>query len=234
LVQARDPFLAVRSAGAAELRDALDGESPQTVALVLSQLPARKSAQLLSLLDEQVRGRAVYVMMAGESVSAEARLRVARVVSERLKTVSRSEVPVSGQAQQEEKFRRVAVLLRVLEPAAREPLLSFIGEKDREAAEAVRAAMFIWQDVLVVADRSLQDALRGMEARRLALALFEADEATIAKVRANVSERVNTMVAEEQSLLSSPKPDDVRHAREDVLQALREMNDRGELNFQEE
>ena len=51
-LRARDPFLSIRSAGAVELADVLADESPQAAAIVLSELPAQKSAELLSLLSE--------------------------------------------------------------------------------------------------------------------------------------------------------------------------------------
>ena len=42
------------------------------------------------------------------------------------------------------------------------------------------------------------------------------------------------MVGEEASLMSSPKKDDVRQAREKIVTAMRELNSKGELTFEEE
>ena len=42
------------------------------------------------------------------------------------------------------------------------------------------------------------------------------------------------MVAEETSLMSSPKKEDVLQARERIVNALRELNSKGELTFEEE
>jgi flagellar motor switch protein FliG len=233
LVKARDPFLSIRSAGAADLSRVLAGESPQAVAVVLSELPPAKSTALLSLLSEEVRLEAVCGLTGGESASAEARLRVARVVRERLQAASRKETPEADQGQREQKFRKVAVLLRGLAPAMRDPLLQSITEKDEEAGNAVKSLMLLWEDIPAVRDRSLQEGLRGVDARRLALGVVGADEAILAKLRANISERANAMLDEERSLLSSPKAEDVQQAREAILQVLREMNAKGELEFEE-
>lgn len=233
LVKVRDPFVSIRSAGAAELGRALEGESPQAVAVVLSELPPAKSTALLSLLPEQVRVEAVCGMTGVESASAEARLRVARVVGEKLQAFSRRETPEADQGQREQKLRKVAILLRGLEPGMRDPLLASLAEKDQEAGGAVQNLMVLWEDIPVIGDRSLQEGLRGADAGKLALALFEAEEAVSAKIRASISERANALLDEERSLLSSPKAEDVRQAREEILQSLREMNSKGELAFEE-
>ena len=91
--------------------------------------------------------------------------------------------------------------------------------------------MILWEDIPLVGDRSLQQALRGVDERQLALALHEAPEEIVAKIKANISERAATMVAEEASLMSSPKKDDVRLAREKIVAALRELNRKGELTL---
>ena len=86
----------------------------------------------------------------------------------------------------------------------------------------------------MVGDRSLQQALRGLDERQLALALHEAPEEFSSKIKSNISERAATMVAEEASLMSSPKKEDVREAREKIVAAMRELNRKGELTFEEE
>ena len=94
--------------------------------------------------------------------------------------------------------------------------------------------MILWEDISQVGDRSLQQALRGIEERQLALALHEAPEETTRKIKSNISERAAAMVDEEASLMSSPKKEDVHEARERVVGALRELNQKGELSFEEE
>ena len=106
--------------------------------------------------------------------------------------------------------------------------------KDDDAGKMVANLMIVWADIPQVADRSLQEALRGVDASKLALALHKADGAIAEKIRANISERAAAMVDEEASLMSAPKKEDVENAREEIVQALRDMNEKGELAFVEE
>jgi len=55
----KDLFLDIRQASTDELVLALDGEHPQTIAVVLSELAPKKSQEILSLLNEEVRLKAV-------------------------------------------------------------------------------------------------------------------------------------------------------------------------------
>jgi flagellar motor switch protein FliG len=207
LVQARDPFLSIRSAAAGYLAEALRGEAPQAVAVVLAELPARKSAELLGLLEESARGEVVMAMATNESASPEVRLRIARVVREQLSVLSRSQAPGAGRNQREQKLRKVAVMLRSMASSVRDQLTAAMTGVDEATGNAVRRLMVTWEDLPVIADRPLQEALRTAEAKKLATALSGAEAAVTAKVRANISEQAGALLDRKRRccLRSSPR-----------------------------
>ena len=167
-------------------------------------------------------------MTGDKEVSLETKLRIAAIVQDRLKAKT-----TVGALDQQQQFRKVAILLRGLDVDVRESLTQSLSEQDAETAEAVQKLMVIWEDILLVAERPLQEALRSVDSRKLALALVNADEKTAAKIGENISERAKAMLEEEASLLASPKGSEIEEAREDILNALREMSSRGELQFEE-
>ncbi|HET6427271.1 MAG TPA: FliG C-terminal domain-containing protein [Phycisphaerae bacterium] len=231
MVHRRDPFLAIRSAPPALMAKALEGESARTAAVVLSELPPGASAKVLELLEEPVRVDAVRGMTAG-AASPEARARVADVVRARLEALRRR--GETGVDEHRAKIRKTAVLLRGLDASVRDALLEGVAEKDPDTRDGIEQLMVIWEDVAVLADRPLQDVLRNIDSRKLALALVDADEVTVAKIRSNMSERATAMLDEETSLLSAPKPNEIAEVREAILEALRELNSKGELTFEEQ
>ena len=232
-IRARDPFRQIRLAEAQQIARALEGESAHVVSVVLTELPPKKSAELLPLLDESVRAETIRCMAGGQDISREAKNRIAAVVQNRLEQARRQEASGEAPTGGREQLRKVAVLLRGLEVDLRDGMLSSLAEQDSEAAENIKNLMVTWDDIVHVADRSLQEALRSAEAGKLALALVEAETQTTDKIRRNISERAKAMLEEEASLLSSPKRDEIEQAREEILTALREMNAKGELQFQE-
>ncbi|MCD6365732.1 MAG: hypothetical protein J7M14_07635, partial [Planctomycetes bacterium] len=137
IIQLRDPFKPVRASRIDKLAEALSGESPQVAAMVLAELPPKKSISLLEMLGEDVRTDVVCGMATGDTVAAEAKLRVAMAIQERLVELEKGEAPeMPGgveapskpaapkvevpQETQEEKLRRVALLLRGLKSAQKQ------------------------------------------------------------------------------------------------------------------
>ena len=123
----------------------------------------------------------------------------------------------AAQPAADQSLRKVAVILRNLGKELRDGMLGAIKEKDSSAADKVAELMIIWEDIPFVTDRSMQQALRGIDAKKLALALNNADATIKQKIRSNISERANAMVDEETSLMAAPKKEDIAAAREEIV-----------------
>ena len=134
---------------------------------------------------------------------------------------------------QNQSLRKVAVMLRNLEKEIRSGLMKSINKKDSEAGEKISELMVLWEDIVEIEDRSLQQAMREIDMQKLALALVEADESIVKKIRSNISERAAETIDEETSLMSSPKAADIETARDEIVTVLREINEKGDLSFQE-
>ena len=223
-------FAKIRSAGTDELVLALEGEHPQTIAVVLSELPPKKSQEVLSLLGQEVRLKAVCKMTTPDVLGVGVKQRMASIVSERLKSL-KGETLVVRPGQAAQNLRKIAIMLSGLEKDLRDQLLDEIGKQNEETAKTVRNLMVTWEDIPSIADRSLQEALRTVETGKLAVALYKADEEISQKIRSNISERAVSMVDEEMSLMQEPLEKEVLDAREEVVGPLREANEEGKLRF---
>lgn len=233
LLQKRDPFMTIRSADQRKLAMVLETEHPQAVAVVLSELPAKKGSEVLGLLGDGMRVSAISRMTAIGGVTPEAKASIAQMVRKRIEGLDTTH-QIGGQVPPEESLRKVAVIVRSLDKEVRDGVLEAIQQKDSDAAEKVMNLMVIWDDIPQIGDRSLQQALRGIDEQQLALALHESPEEIAQKVKSNISERAATMVNEEASLMSAPKKEEIRQARDRIVGALRELNRNGELAFVEE
>ena len=196
-------FAKIRSSGTDELVLALEGEHPQTIAVILSELPPKKSQEVLSLLGEEVRLKAVCKMTTPDVLGAGVKQRMASIVSERLKSL-KGETLVARPGQEAQNLRKLALMLSGLEKDLRDQLLSEISKHDEETAKTVRNLMITWEDIPSIADRSLQEALRSVDSNKLAVALYGADEEVSQKIRSNISERAVAMLDEEASLMQEP------------------------------
>jgi flagellar motor switch protein FliG len=229
-----DPFIPVRQSDAQTIAAVLTDEHPQAVAVVLSELTPKKSSDVLKTLEENMRLNVVARMTIGERVTPEAKMRIAEMICEKLRSLKTDTGAAQQQLHPEQSLRKVAVMLRNLSRELRDGLLNAIRDKDAEAAEKVGNLMIIWEDIPLVTDRSLQQILREIEARDLALALTKADAAIVSKIRANISERAAQTLDEEASLMSAPKNEDIQKARDGIVAILRSKNQNGELAFVEQ
>jgi flagellar motor switch protein FliG len=234
LLQKRDPFLSIRSTDLQTLAAVLETEHPQAVAVVLSELPPKKGSELLGLLGDGIRISAISRMTSIGSIPPEAKARIAQMVQGRLEGAgSASQAGTAAPVRPEQSWRQVAILVRNLDKEIRDDVLDAIRQKDQEAGDKITSLMIVWEDLSSVSSRSLQQGLRGIDERQLALALHETPDDVVRKVKASISERSAAMVDEEKSLLGSPKKEDVRLARQRILNALRELSKKGELSFEE-
>jgi flagellar motor switch protein FliG len=128
------PFEFLHEMGPNDLLLAVGNEHPQTIALILSQLPAEQAAGVIALLspDQQasVIGRIAKIAQPDRAVVTE----VAEAVRRRLAGPER--VPVSrGMA-------RVVKMFGSMCPKTERKLLGGIAEADPELLRAIRRAMF--------------------------------------------------------------------------------------------
>lgn len=233
LLQKRDPFTAIRSVDSQTIASILENERPQAVAVVLSELSPEKSSEVLHLLREGIQLSAISRMSSCEAVTAEAKARIAETACKQLRAIT-----IAGesgaQSQPEQALRKVAVILRNVGKELRDGLLRAVRGRDPRIREVVTDLMIVWEDIPQVADRSLKEALRQVDAQKLALALVKADHMLVQKIKSNMSERAAATMDEEVSLMSDPRREDIEAAREEIVEVLREMNEKGELAFMEE
>jgi flagellar motor switch protein FliG len=236
LLKKKDPFLAARMADKQTLVSILDGEHPQAVAVVLSELPPKQSSEVLGQLGEGIRLSAISRMTNVDNATPEARACIADMITQKLEATQSAQSGSTGEmvkASPEQSLRKVAIVLRNLDTEIQNSVLTAVGEKDSQTADSMRALMVVWEDIPLVEDRSMQQGLRGIDEQTLALALYGADSKIANKIKNNISERASAMVDEETALMSSPKKKEIEEARDKITNALRELNGKGELTFEE-
>ncbi|MBW8001505.1 MAG: hypothetical protein FVQ80_05735 [Planctomycetes bacterium] len=228
----KELFKGICSASTDELVLALEGEHPQTIAVILSELTPTKGQEVLVLLDEEARLKAVCKMTNPEPIGHVVKHRIAGIVTKKLESLEGVEtVIIAKPGQQDQNLRKIALMLSGLEKELRDQLLNEITDNNDETGKTVKNLMVTWEDIPTIADRSLQESIRTVEAGKLAMALHGADEEIAQKIRSNISERMVAMVDEEASLMQEPLEKEVLDAREEVVQPLREANEEGTLRL---
>lgn len=221
------PFAALRQADTRQLMSFLREEHPQLIALVLAHLPAPMSAELLSrFAPEQQADVALRIAMMDRTSPEVVRL-VETELNRRMGTLlSTPEMSLAG---------GVDALVEMLNRASRpteKAILESLAATDPELAEKVRSQMFVFEDIVIVDDRSMQLVLREVSTADLATALKGVREDVRDKVLRNLSERAALDLQEEIELLGPVRSAVVGEAQGRVVAALRAMEETGQITIE--
>ena len=203
----------------------LENEHPQTVALILTQLNTRKASDLIDHLAPDVQ-REVAVRIANMAAPLPNVLReVEDVIRQYIGSGLGADTGSRGGVE------RVADILSASSRTTEESIMDGLRERDPELAAAVKALMFVFDDLVHLDDRALQKVLMGVDQKDLVLALKAAPGPLQAKVFQNVSERVAQAVREEIELMGPVAVAQVYDAQARVLEAANALEARGEVTL---
>ena len=160
-------FAFLNKADARFLYSALQGERPQTIALVLSYMDADKAAGIVAQLDERKQIQVVQSIATIESVSPAAIKIVEAEMSKKFSSlVTNTNIKVGG-------IDYVADVMNNLDRTSEKNI--FDGLSDPDLADEIRKRMFVFEDIITMDDRSVQRFVRDCDPRDLVLALKAAN-----------------------------------------------------------
>jgi len=89
--------------------------------------------------------------------------------------------------------------------------------------------MFVFEDVDLLDDRSIQKVLKEIETKDLAVAMKACSEDLKHKIFSNVSVRVATMIREEIEFLGPMRLSEVEAAQQRIVEVVRRLEGEGQL-----
>jgi flagellar motor switch protein FliG len=214
------PFHFLRMHEPTEVLQHLRDEHPQTVALVLAHLPARLGAHLLSGLDAEVRVSVATRLATLERADPTVVARVEEALKSRLGEVRRRSGRRDG-------VKELADLLNQIDRSTERAIMTELEGMDPALAERVRALMFVFEDLVQLEDRSLQEVLRQIEPQRMATALKGVSSELRETLERNLSERARITIAEEMDLMGAVRLKDVEEAQSEIVRVVHELEKEG-------
>lgn len=217
------PFAFTDDSDPAQLVMALKGESPQTIALVLSYLEPRKSTAVLSQLTVQQQS-AVAARIAVQGGASRA---VIRQVEDglRKKLDNGGQEFVAGAGLQNMLsvaggVERLVAILKVVDPDTEKAIMTALESSQPKLAEQVRAKMFTFEDLSSLDDRAVQRLLREVDSKDLALAMRNANDSIRTRIFKNMSSRAAEMLNEELSMSGPVRLKSVKEAQQRITDTL--------------
>ena len=210
----------------AVLANYLKNEYPQTVAVVLTKVKSEHAARVLSMLPESFAMEVVMRMLRMESVQKEA----LEGVEKTLKAEFMSNL---ARAQRRDAHEMMAEIFNNLDRQSESRILAALEERNRDAAERIRALMFTFDDLVRLDGMGVQVLIRNVPKEQLLLALKGASESLRDLFLKNMSERAGKMFKEDLANLGPVRLREVDEAQAAVVVMAKDLAAQGQITLQE-
>ena len=208
-----------------QLAKFLESEHPQTVALVLAHLDAKRGSSVLMHLGITMRVEAVKRLAEMRQFSPEMAQKVALVLHRRMDSLgSTGRKSYAG-------YRAVADLLNRLDPAASKGILEEIERKEPKVAIEIRTLMFTFEDLLTVPQQSIRELVSAADKKVLAMALKGGKENIKAHIYKAMSSRAAEMLKEDMEALGPVRGRDVSAAQQEFLAIANRLETEGKITL---
>jgi flagellar motor switch protein FliG len=201
----------------------VEGEHPQTVALVLAHLGARTATSLLVLLPEKLRAEAVRRLAVMQQFSTEMVKRISVVLHKKLAALGEQSRRAYGGVS------AVAEMLNRVDRSICEEVLTAIEQEDPKLSLAIRDLMFAFEDLSAVPEASIREVLSQVDKKTLATALKGASEDLKNHFYKSMSSRAVEMLKEDIEALGPTRTRQVHQAQQEIVNLARKLEADGKI-----
>ncbi len=216
------PFVWSRNVNTTILANYIEGEHPQTVAMILAHLPSEIASDVLvSMPEDRKADIALRIAMLGQ-VPEE----IVRAVDDAL----RSELGnIGGSGGKVGGLSVLVDILNGVDKATEDIIMELIEEEQAEMAGDIRSMMFVFEDLNRVDDKGMREILKRVEGNQLTLALKTASEEMRQKIFANLSQRAAEMLSEDLEVMGPVRLAEVEEAQQAIVTAAKELEAEGSI-----
>lgn len=217
------PFDFMRHTDAQQILGFIQGEHPQTVALIMSYLEAPQAAAIIGGLPGAMQAEVAKRIARMDRITPEVLREVERVLERKLSTVMGQDFTLAGG------IDAIVDIINNADRGTERNIMEHLEENDPELAEEIKRRLFVFEDISKMDDRSLQRVLREVEMKELSLALKGATEELRGKFFRNMSKRASEMLKEDMDYMGPVRVKDVEEAQQKVVNVVRALEDVGEI-----
>jgi len=217
------PFEFLRGTDATQIRNVIANEHPQTVALILAYLPSDTAAQVLGTLPENQQIDVATRIALMDRTAPEVIREIERVLERKLSSVINQDLTSAGG------LRSLVDLLNQVDRGTERAIFEALEQEHPDIAEEVRRMMFLFEDIVTLDDRSIQQVLREVDTKELAVALKGTRDEVKDAIFRNMSERAATNIREDLEFMGPVRVKQVEEAQQKVVEIIRSLEESGQI-----
>jgi len=221
----RSSLQRLEAADPAAIAAVLEHEHPQLVAAVLSQVEASRAAEVIMRVPEEKRPLILARLGTMTEVPASLVEEIAGALTSELPSLdAETTLEVRG-------LERTASLIRKMGRDLGEDVLEMLEDENDELADAIRQAMYTFDDLTSLDAPSLRTVLEGVSGDRLTLALKTAPEALKSAIFSSMSRRAADRIREDMEMLGAVKLADVETAQREIVEVATRLMSEGVISL---
>jgi flagellar motor switch protein FliG len=217
------PFEFLRRTDAAQILNVIANEHPQTVALILAYLPADTAGQVLSSLPAELQAEVAMRVALMDRTAPEVIREIENVLERKLSTVINQDFTSAGG------IKALVEVLGKVDRGTEKVILESLEEQNPELADEVRRLMFLFEDIVLLDDRSVQQVLREVDGKELAIALKGTGANVQEKIFGNMSSRAAENIKEDLQYMGPVRVSQVEEAQQKIVGVIRRLEDSGQI-----
>ncbi len=221
----RTPWLALRRLPAKAVAQLLEKEHPQTIALILGKLEASQAAQVMETFPLLLQSRVARCMIAQHPPTPETLRTIESALLEHLASLGLDrEDGIGGTGMDPDSL---TTLLQRQRPEWAGHILQRLDQDDAALAERLGRGLILFEDLILLDDRSMQQLMRLIDLNDLYCALSHVSPALTDRFFNNMSQRVRQLNREDMASKPPPDHDEIRAARLRILERVHHLLARG-------
>ena len=217
------PFEFVRKTDPSQLLNFIQDEHPQTIALILSYLPASQASNVVSSLPPEKQADVAKRIAMMDRTSPDVIKQVEKVLERKLASLVNQDYTIVGGVD------AIVEILNSVDRGTEKHIMETLEVEEPELADEIRKKMFVFEDILSLDNRAIQRVLRDVDNHDLALALKGATEEVQNVILNNLSTRLASMIKEDMEYMGPVRMKDVEEAQQKVVSVIRKLEDSGEI-----
>ena len=199
-------------------------EHPQIIAIVLAYLDADQSAEVLTCLPANMRSDIVVRIATLDGVQPSALNELDDIMEKQFAGKGGT-----GKTSTMGGAKAAANIINLLEPSQEGMIMEQIVKADQALGARIQDLVFVFDNLLELDDRSMQELMRQVPSDRLLLALKGADEPLKEKIFKNMSQRASEMLKDDLEAKGPVRISEVEGAQKEILQIARKLADSGAI-----
>jgi flagellar motor switch protein FliG len=198
-------------------------EHPQTISVILAHMDPDQAGVVMVDLPEALRADVALRLATMEDLQPSVLEELSDALQSSLVANAGTRATSVGGAES------IADILTTLDKATEGAIMSKIAERNPQLADTIRGLMFVFDDLIKLDDRGMQELMKEVSKEDLPVALRGASPETKEKFLKNMSSRASEMLKDDMEARGPMKVADVEKAQQNILKVCRKLEEEGRI-----